>query len=107
MYRLKIVEWDGTYSYTPVRMIRFGKQGEQSLIFYPNPATQQVIIVPGSRGGQIQDELVNAAGQVLSGGALLSGTANHIDVSTLVSGTYLLKINTDGDVKVYRLQIIH
>lgn len=107
LYRLRIEELDGTYSYSPVRMIRLGEQGEQSLIIYPNPATEQLVIVPQGQAKLSQYELIHATGQVLSKGTLLTGAPNTIDVSAIVSGACLLKINTDGVVQVRHVQIIH
>ena len=98
-YRLKIVDKDGSYEYSPTRSLNFSGIHGYNITLYPNPAKQSIILSysGGSlEGAQIQ--LINAIGQVI-----INQTINdkinsiHYDISHLAKGLYIVRCLHKGD----------
>lgn len=84
-YRLKMVDEDGSATYSPVRTVRFTESGSMSLA--PNPANGFVSIAGVPEGSVLQ--VSDMSGKVLLETAATAG-ATRLDVSGLVPGTYLV-----------------
>lgn len=65
---------------------------------YPNPANDQVYIVSDADINSIS--ITNIAGQVVYNSNQVSD--NHIDVSSLISGVYIIHVATDSGIKTVR-----
>ena len=91
-YRLKIVNADGTYSYSKILAVRF--QNATLLTLYPNPANGAVTVELNFPAGQILLQVVDAAGHLVrtqtlqSAGSPLTTT---IDLTGLAPGAYYIK----------------
>lgn len=92
-YRLKMVDVDGRFAYSPIRQINFtGK--ETAISLFPNPAKTFVTIKlfdyqPGS-----SYSILNGDGRKLLTGNL-NGPATNVDVQILKSGVYYLQVNNE------------
>lgn len=98
-YRLKQTDLDGITDYSAVRTLRFG--GDQTIIVYPNPAKENVIITRLKGGEQVKvyDVMGRQMSEINNTGATLK-----LDLSTFASGVYYLKISMlSGQVSTYRL----
>lgn len=61
---------------------------------YPNPANDRIFLGSGSQQGGIAYSLHSLTGQLLKHGMLDQGSNSHaIDISDLVPGAYLLRVN--------------
>jgi hypothetical protein len=91
-YRIKQVDFDGVFNYTPTRSINL--DGTSTITWFPNPA-QENIVVNTNETAII--EVYDMAGKtVLTTNTLES---NSIDVSRIEMGTYLMIIkNMNGEV---------
>ncbi|MBO3269079.1 T9SS type A sorting domain-containing protein [Hymenobacter defluvii] len=90
-YRLKQVDEDGTFAYSPVAAIT-NTEAAREVSFYPNPAHDMLNI-------SASESLVGARVVItdLTGRTLLTGkldAANSISLSTLRTGTYLVTVET-------------
>jgi PKD repeat protein len=66
-YRLKLVDTDGTFAYSPIVVIA-GEQGALITKLYPNPTprgTQALLQLGNAANGRVSISVVNAAGQVV------------------------------------------
>jgi trimeric autotransporter adhesin len=108
-YRLRIIDADGQYSYSPV--VPLSLSGTKGIItIRPNPVVTDAVIditAPASEnaGWQLID---NTGNVVMYNNVLLKKGANavHINMSTLPSGIYYLKVSgnkTNGKVKLQKL----
>ena len=73
---------------------------------FPNPAKGTVFI--NSNGNQsLTYELINLSGQIQLSGKILNdnSSSNHIDISKLKNGSYLLKLNSDKGISNYKLVV--
>jgi hypothetical protein len=90
-YRLRQVDKDGTFSYSPVRTVQVNQATE--LAVYPNPAHEQVVVRGATPGAGL--ELIDALGRlVLRGTADAGGAAQLVLPAGLPAGVYLLRNGT-------------
>ncbi|MEO1449857.1 MAG: T9SS type A sorting domain-containing protein, partial [Bacteroidota bacterium] len=104
-YRLRMVDADGSFSYSEVRTIRLEPDLGHWQIS-PNPVTDHIQLLPfGTPEGSLRLVLMNAAGQVVfqKREGEVSGLA--IDMSHLPTGLYFLRIQV-GDVIYPSRQIL-
>lgn len=97
-YRLKMVDLDGKYSYSPIRSV-YVKEVESQLKVYPTPAENMVTVDLQKTEPKIKAEIFS-----LNGASLLSerfAETNKIDlnVSNLPSGFYIIRISLKDQVK--------
>jgi hypothetical protein len=93
-YRLRQVDNDGTFAYSPVVALAAG-QGE--VVLYPNPARETLTFTTAATTSY---RVLNQLGQSLLSGTTEAG-APTLNVSKLVPGVYLLELTT-GTGRVVR-----
>lgn len=107
-YRLRTVDADGKFDYSATRIIRTGKQAENtvSILTYPNPVTSELrITIPGSwQGKKVTYELLNANAQVTkkaeTGSASQTETMN---VNSLTPGLYVVKVSCGTETTTQKI----
>ncbi len=88
-YRLKMVDQDGSFEYSPIRAIN--AVGTLTMNVYPNPTTDYFVIQTANNTEKLNIEIYNLNGQVVK---RQSGNANTVvSVGNLVQGTYVVKVN--------------
>jgi hypothetical protein len=99
LYRLRMVDRDGTFTFSTIQSVRFESKLESSI--YPNPVSNELMLKVTSRKQVKTIRIDNLAGlQVYSSGPVDSG---KIDVSKLDAGVYVLRItHTDGSVHTHK-----
>lgn len=104
-YRLKQVDFDGSYEFSDIRSVVFGGPG--NLIVYPNPTTQMLNVqMPEDMDQGSVIEVVNPAGQIVKSMANVDVTnaVFTLDVSDLAGGIYFIQVRTSADL--YREQFV-
>ncbi|MBL7816310.1 MAG: T9SS type A sorting domain-containing protein [Saprospiraceae bacterium] len=95
-YRLKIVENDGSWVYSPIRNVNFETLSKTNFKIYPNPATEILNVRFESNSTQNVDfELINAMGQIVYTYQMDSKQgSNHLFFRTanFPAGLYTLRI---------------
>ncbi len=109
-YRLKSVEQDGLERYSNVVMVVIGAEGIVRVGSpYPNPAQQQFYLPVFSSGERsLRVQLYNILGMRLMDRVYtVRGGMEQlvIDVSQYRSGSYVLRIQTEGREHLYRIQV--
>lgn len=98
-YRLKHLETTGRYSYSEVRMLRFGTDSKVSVV--PNPVKGRLYLVGNDQAQISHAVLSDAAGRVLRQNIPVQ---DGIDMSDLTPGMYLLQIVLrDGQVQTEKI----
>jgi Secretion system C-terminal sorting domain len=105
LYRLKMVDKDGRYQYSPVLPVSLNCNTVGISVF-PNPAQQgKVYISLTGATGQTMAVLRSPAGQTVSSINLTNGT-NILDVSGIANGIYILEVtDEDGLRKISKLLV--
>ncbi|GAB2846616.1 T9SS type A sorting domain-containing protein [Hymenobacter ruber] len=86
-YRLRQVDSDGTFSFSPVAAVQ--TEASTKVELYPNPSANQLILPAGV--GAVQYRIFNALGQTL-----LSGKAtdnDRLDITSLPKGPFFLEMS--------------
>ena len=100
-YRLKIIDKSGSFTYSPVRAVKFDKGLEQVKIF-PNPTIDVLNIqLPSSYLNKVSLQLYSVDGKFIS--SMIPGSSNvQLNVRSLAAGIYYIRINNDnGDTNSY------
>jgi uncharacterized repeat protein (TIGR01451 family) len=89
-YRLKQVDVDGSFAYSPVRTLAFTQPASLALSLYPNPARSTTSLelsqLPASSAYQVL--MLDATGRQVLATTLAGGAPRLLDVSSLAAGTY-------------------
>ena len=100
-YRLKQVDYDGSFEYSNIQVVEFGQIVRQISV-YPNP-TYGVLKFNRELTGRII--VYNAFGQVVWQ-KFDAGTLRDLDLSFLSTGTYVLKnVDVEGHLNVAKIVV--
>ncbi len=95
-YRLKMVDLDGRYKSTDVRIVRIGKSGDDvKILAYPNPVVNDLrITVPQNwQGKTIGYQVTNSNGQVVKSYTVqYAGQTEIINMSQVPAGMYVVRV---------------
>jgi len=94
-YRLKMIDKDGSYNYSPVRLVTVGKT--LSVNVYPNPAQHFLTVdLNGTLNPQTEIILFDATGREVK---KVKATSNSVNISLdkMVAGMYHLSIIEQGN----------
>lgn len=98
-YRLRMVDMDGRFTYSPVRMVSVNSAA--TVLVYPSPATTQLHIVTSSAAG-FRYRVLDAAGrQVLQGTSVQAAIV--VPLTSLQTGLYIVETEADGVKTVQRI----
>lgn len=101
-YRLRMVDMDGKYKYSETRLVRMSDLAKTASIqAYPNPAVTELrITIPTAwQNKKVQYEIYTVTGQsVRSVTRTNAGQTEVLNVSQLISGSYIVKVTADNEV---------
>jgi hypothetical protein len=107
-YRLKMVDMDGTYERSAVRIIRLAeeKDGNVSILAYPNPVVNELrVTLPGAwQDKPLVLDVLNLNGQVVK--HLVqerAGQTQTIQVSDLLAGVYIVRASNGPETAIQRI----
>ena len=98
-YRIKQIDNDGHFTYTPTRNIYFiDMQTDIKLTVFPNPATNQITLTSSFTGKKCDVIILSEEGKLISNyvGIAINNGDIHIDVSQLHSGIYFVRIKEES-----------
>jgi len=106
-YRLKMVDLDGRYGYTEIKVVRNGLVSKVS--FFPNPARDYVNVGLGETSGvQVTVRLISQSGQVLQEKKAAAGAGATVTfpIREYATGLYILSVTgADGTHESSKLMI--
>lgn len=105
-YRLKMVDKDAKFTYSPVRSVRLTSKGF-GVNLYPNPAKGfSNLSIELSNPSQIVLSITDAAGRIVQNmefAGFKGLNQKRIDLSKLASGSYMIKVNNGSEVQTVSL----
>jgi hypothetical protein len=102
-YRLKMVDLDGSFGYSPVQNLSF--DAAVSISAYPNPASTSLYIQHQSAAATIS--LTTIAGNTVPVSISAEGSRSRIDVSGIPAGFYILRVQEGTNTQALRILINH
>lgn len=90
-YRLKIIDYDGQYTYSPIRVLNFGNASK--ILVYPNPVGS-LLTLTGLQG-ESQIKVLSVDGRNVRTQKLSSNTS-QISLVDISAGIYILQIFKNG-----------
>jgi hypothetical protein len=95
-YRLRQVDIDSRFEYTPVRKLRFDDR-LNLLTVYPNPVNDELLVDFSTNEKSVELRLFDAAGKLLLARRMSNELLIRLPVRELAAGIYYLQVN-DGVV---------
>jgi hypothetical protein len=91
-YRLKQIDYDGKFDYSPVRIIYFGHKN--SLIIAPTQATDQILVsFDNALTEEAKWEIYTLEGRIVKSGTFEENTeSQNLETYDLIAGNYFLKV---------------
>jgi hypothetical protein len=100
-YRLKMMNNDGGFTYSPVKMVNFGKSVTVNV--YPNPVSDKLNISINKQDNTANTiRLLNSFGQQIISKTFVGST--DIDMKAFAAGTYILQVNDGIETKIIKIQ---
>jgi hypothetical protein len=105
-YRIKRTDRSGQVSYSEVRMVLFGNNN-LNVLLYPNPvSTSLQVILQGIANAPVQLSLYDPAGKLLQQQRTIATGATQklqLSMTNLPGGVYQLKVQSGNDVVVEKV----
>lgn len=109
LYRLKMVDIDGNFSYSKTVSIR-GNQKSENAFVYPNPVTDiATVMVTTYARSKYAIRIIDNSGREVKqmNGQLIPGKNKIIiDVARWPAGTYFIDLETDHNTGIHQLKLI-
>lgn len=97
-YRLKMVDLDGKYSYSPIRSLLF-ENNETEFTVYPSPAEKSITVDLKKTYPRIKAEIFNSAGKEMDSKRLEVASQFEMNVANLSAGIYFIRITQGAVIK--------
>ena len=101
-YRLKQVDFDGSYTFSEIISIEFRKHSSVSI--YPNPV-KDVLTVSGADKLNYNAEIYDLNGRIIKNG-ILNSENTSLDMTGILQGVYLLRIIDEAGFVIDSQRII-
>jgi hypothetical protein len=103
-YRLKQVDYDGSFTYSKVVSVEFAGEDELAITVYPNPTQGAVTLEFSEPVDAGRASLYDASGRRIRNWTLPEGGRRMpLDISDLQAGTWFLRVTTGDTTHVLRL----
>jgi hypothetical protein len=103
-YRLKMVDKDGSYEYSPLRSVTVN--GKTPIMdVRPNPTNGEVVVTAHNFSGKVLVQVYNTLGALLRTERLDSGNSLSLDLVGNPEGVYFIQA-TDGEQSIVRKVIL-
>jgi hypothetical protein len=100
-YRLKMINIDGSYSFSPIRVVNFIKTS--TIKIYPNPVINSLTVSVNKQDNKLNTvKLYNNVGQLIITKSFAINT--QLDLTSLASGTYLIRVDDGTEIKIFTIQ---
>jgi len=97
-YRLKMVDFDGSFAYSDVKAVSFGHMSDKTLMAYPNPATDMLHLDLSAwdmERGPVRITAADMEGKLVFQKDVLSSGVEIIDISLWQAGSYMVSLRQD------------
>lgn len=99
-YRLKMIDIDGSSSFSPTNIISFENKAITQTILYPNPVSNQLFF--SNTKGFSSAVIVDFTGKVILEQSVQMGN-NSLELSNLPKGFYLLQLKSESTIENHKI----
>lgn len=99
-YRLKQVDYDGTTDYSDIVSVRYGNETDFEIDIYPTVFNDVVSIISSTQLIDASTEVYDFQGALVYKNVI---NGNEIDLTTLQTGSYILRIVRENNVSTHRI----
>ena len=99
-YRLKLVDMDGTFTYSTVAIVQLSC-GQAQLLVYPNP-TYGIVTIEGLKGNE-QVLVTDALGRTMQQATANGTNLLQVDLSGLADATYQVSVISNNKVQTFKV----
>jgi uncharacterized delta-60 repeat protein len=102
LYRLKIINLDGSYTYSKIIVVRF--TGDSELQAFPNPVINDLRVQLKVPAGKVNIQVMDIAGRIVLTQQVKSdgnAVSTSINMNNLKPGVYFLKVN-ERSIKIIK-----
>ena len=106
-YRLKMIDADGNFKRSDIRVVAKAGTAAQDFLLYPNPAVADVkLVLTDVAANDTELQVINHLGQVVQTALVKKGAQFiKLDVSSMAKGIYVVKLTSNGNVQVKKLMV--
>lgn len=109
IYRVKQIDFDGKFSYSP--LVSIVRKESSQIELYPNPTRNQVMVqINLERDADVKISIYDMNGRqvkVVFEGKTQAGSSDiHVDVTDLVAGQYTMKVEIDGVSEYKKMTVL-
>ncbi|MEZ4993056.1 MAG: T9SS type A sorting domain-containing protein [Saprospiraceae bacterium] len=101
-YRLKQVDFDGSFEYSNIKGVKVNERGGGVSIF-PNPVTERALVTIKERPEIVKFTFTNLLGQGIDLQPVVTVKGWELDISGMATGIYLLRAEFQGKVITKRI----
>ena len=106
-YRLKSIDFDGSFEYSPVRSVHLRQGANNSFSVYPNPVRRGDRLHVAGTTKWMEVQVLNSAGAVVQSWQGMPGTDAMPIAQTLQAGMYMVRLRSaDGSTTIQRLIVL-
>jgi hypothetical protein len=106
-YRLRVVDLDGKYNYSSVRMIRTLTVGKEALVVvFPNPVVKELrVTIPANwQGSKVHYQVMRQDGLVVRRWSVSGASQTEVtDFSSLPAGNYFITVQRDEETLIQKV----
>jgi len=105
-YRLKMVDMNGTYTYSDVAVIRTGnEQNSLKVTAYPNPAVNELMVtIPGAwQSRTVSYDIYSLSGSLVRHSVNNNaGQTQTMNISNVPTGAYIVKATSGSEISIQK-----
>ena len=107
-YRLKMIDVDGSFTYSPTRVVDFNEDAKNDVLIYPNPFNDKLNIgFSKIEGESVQVEIIDLYGKICYKETQTINAMNPEvmipSLSKLSNGIYLIKVQNGSETVTRKL----
>ncbi|MBI1306541.1 MAG: T9SS type A sorting domain-containing protein [Bacteroidetes bacterium] len=105
-YRLKQFDFNGDFSYSPIRMLHWESDNKNLISVFPNPASNEINIRLSEQNVIYNARITDGAGKLIQQKTIKEFAT--FNVNELSRGIYYLQMESDaGELKVFKIMVVH
>jgi Secretion system C-terminal sorting domain len=100
-YRLQMVDVDGSFEYSPIRMVRLNAENKITIQAFPNPVTNELrVLIPANwQEKTITYEIYSSNGALVSRTQVArAAQVQQLNVQSLGSGNYIIRVTNGQEI---------